>query len=73
MNYPIYYAPGPDERPRYAPAHGKSLTGTRGVYKRGERYVARFARDGIEYHMQYFDTIPDALIWIGETKAAPTA
>lgn len=53
--------------------HGRSLTGTRGVYRRGDRYVARFARGGIEYHMQYFDTIPEALGWINAARAARPA
>lgn len=62
--YPIYCAPAPDEKPGYARAHGKSLTGKRGVYKRDDRYVARFARNGIEHHMQYFDTIAAAHAWV---------
>lgn len=69
MSYPIYYAPAPDEASRRAGAHGKSLTGTRGVYKRGNRYVARFARNGIEHHKQYFDSIAAALTWIRATKS----
>lgn len=63
-NYPIYYAPAPDEDPRYERAHGRSLTGTRGVYRRGDRYVARFARNGIEYHKQYFGSIAAARAWV---------
>lgn len=62
--YPIYFAPAPGEKARHARAHGKSLTGKRGVYKRGHRYVARFVRNGIEHHMQYFDTIASAHAWI---------